>query len=279
MTLNQLKKIVKITDILGISDIPDKNEFFILSPFRNEKTPSFKINILKNIWYDFGTGEGGSVLDLIIKLKNCNTKEAVSILKNLANDTNSFSFSPANYKVQKQEQNKIEIKKIDELKNKALLEYLYSRKIDIDIAKKFLKDVYFVKENKNYFGIGFKNDSEGYEIRNKYIKMCILKKDITTISKNSNKVAIFEGFLDFLSALTYYKKDDVSGDVVVLNSLSLINKINLSKYNRINLFLDNDKAGQEAKSELCEKYTNKYIKDYSYIYKNYKDFNEFLQNN
>ena len=280
MTLQELKKIVKITDVLGIQNI-EKNEFFIKSPFRDEKTPSFKINILKNIWYDFGTGEGGSVLDLIIKIKKCDTKEAVKILKDLANDTNSFPFSPANCKVQKQEQeqNKIEIKKIDELKNKALLEYLCSRKIDINIAKSFLKDVYFTKENKHYFGVGFKNNSEGFEIRNKYIKMCILKKDITTISKNSDKVAIFEGFLDFLSALTYYKKDDVSSDVIVLNSLSLLNKTDLSKYKKINLFLDNDKAGREAKVELCRRYPNKYIKDYSYIYKNFKDFNEFLQNN
>ena len=283
MTLQELKKYVPITKILGITNIPNKSEFFVKSPFREERTPSFKINILKNIWYDFGLGEGGSVLDLIIKLKNCSAKEAVKILKEFADtdgtSPSSFSFSPASTTLRTEEtESKIKIKKVSELKNRALLEYLQSRKIDVNIAKKYLKEIYYYARNKHYFGIAFENDSGGFEVRNRYFKGCICKKDITTISKNSDKVAIFEGFMDFLSALTYYEKNDVESDVIILNTLALLLKVDLSKYKKINLFLDNDEAGESATFEIIRKYSeNAKVKNYSFLYKSCKDFNEFLQ--
>ena len=275
MTLNTLKKTVPITQILGIIPPPNKQEFFIKSPFRNEKTPSFKINVIKNIWYDFGADEGGSVLDLIIKLKNCSTKEAVAILKELSDNASppSFFFSPAN--PIKKKDKKITINKVGELKNKALLEYLKKRKIDLNIAKIHTKEVYYYANDKHYFGIAFENDSGGYEIRNKYFKGCICKKDITTILKNSDKVAVFEGFLDFLSALTYYKKSNVQSDVIVLNTLALLKKVDFSRYKKISLFLDNDDAGGEAKRKMLKKYGDR-VKDYSFLYEKYKDFNEML---
>ncbi len=271
MNIQALKKQIKITDILNIKE--EKNEFFICSPLRAEKTPSFKINQAKNIWYDFGTGEGGSVLDLILKIKNCTTKEAVEILKNY--DSSSFSFSPANIKnISQNEDKKIELKKITELINKALISYVESRKINVDIAKKYLKDVYFSIDKKNYFGLGFKNDLGGFEIRNKYVKMCLGKKSITTLrGKNSYNVAIFEGFMDFLSAITYYKKEP-KDNVIVLNSLSLLRNLDLSRYDKINLFLDRDEAGIEATKKIKKIYKN--VKDYSTLYTNYKDFNDFL---
>ena len=103
MNLQQLKQIVRISDYLGTEE--KEKEFYIHSPFRAEKTPSFKINPVLNTWYDFGTGEGGTILDLIMKLENKDTKEAVKRLKELAGDTTTtnsnhfFSFpQPYNLK-------------------------------------------------------------------------------------------------------------------------------------------------------------------------------------
>jgi len=48
-----------------------------LSPLRCEKTPSFYVNTEKNLWYDFGIGEGGDVIDLVMKLYSISFAEAV----------------------------------------------------------------------------------------------------------------------------------------------------------------------------------------------------------
>lgn len=52
---------------------------------RNENTASFSINIERNIWYDFGAKQGGSVIDLVAELEGITAKEAI---KKLAEDYN-----------------------------------------------------------------------------------------------------------------------------------------------------------------------------------------------
>jgi DNA primase len=263
-------KQIKITDYLNIEAI--KDEFFIKSPFDpNERTPSFKINTQKNVWYDFALGDGGNILDLVMKLNNCNLSKALILLEN-----NNFSFSQAKITpvLQKKEKSETKINKIKKLENQALIDYLQSRKINLDIAKKYLEEIYYTQDKKNYFSLAFKNDNGGYETRNAFFKGCIGHKTITTIKSTNNQiVSIFEGFMDFLSAITYYKKTP-NNDVIILNSLSMLKILDLSKYDKICLYLDNDKKGKEASNQLKSKY--KKVLDFSRIYGDYKDFNEFL---
>lgn len=54
------------------------------SPFRNEKTPSFSISPEKQMWYDFGAGEGGDTVSFVEKIENCSFLEAVELLADQA---------------------------------------------------------------------------------------------------------------------------------------------------------------------------------------------------
>lgn len=53
-----------------------------LSPLRNESNPSFKVDYGKNLWYDHGTGVGGSIIDLVMRMRQCGFIEAVRELEN-----------------------------------------------------------------------------------------------------------------------------------------------------------------------------------------------------
>lgn len=53
-----------------------------LSPLREEHTPSFKVDYVRNLWYDFGLGEGGSIIDLVMRLERCDFAHAVRLLRN-----------------------------------------------------------------------------------------------------------------------------------------------------------------------------------------------------
>lgn len=278
MNSTQAKKVLitdylnLITDYLNIHDNIDKNEFFITSPLnQSEKTPSFKINNEKNIWYDHSMGVGGNIIDLVMMLNNCSFAQA---LKHLEQTT--FSFSPASPAKEKTtKSNNIEVKKIQALQNPALIQYLNSRKINIEIAKIYLKEIYYKQAKKHYFSLAFKNDNEGYETRNAYFKGCIGAKNITTIkSSNDDKVSLFEGFMDYLSALTYFKKDKFKNDVIILNSISNFKKVNFLSYKKIYLFFDNDKAGKDTKKALFLQNSN--CTDCSNLYAKFKDFNDFL---
>src|SRR6185312_9899712 len=61
-------------------------DYWYLSPLRNEKTPSFKVNRKLNRWYDHGLGKGGNLIDFAILYQNCTIGEFLQKL----NDDFSF---------------------------------------------------------------------------------------------------------------------------------------------------------------------------------------------
>jgi DNA primase len=62
-------------------------------PFRNDCNASFKVDYNKNVWHDFGTSEGGTMIDLVIKMENCSFHEAATQLeREYAINPDSFSF-------------------------------------------------------------------------------------------------------------------------------------------------------------------------------------------
>ena len=74
--INEIKKI-KIIDYLKGKGYNIERGFFKL---RNEKTASCHINEKKNLWYDHGSGEGGSIIDLHIKIYGCDIGTAIKEL-------------------------------------------------------------------------------------------------------------------------------------------------------------------------------------------------------
>ena len=58
-------KNIQIADFLaekGYLPISKKGaNWWYLSPLHNENTASFKVNVDKNVWYDFGLGKGGGL--------------------------------------------------------------------------------------------------------------------------------------------------------------------------------------------------------------------------
>ncbi len=249
------------------------SQAWFLSTFRSERTPSFKIDTNKNLWYDFGEGCGGTIIDFVMILNKCNFKEALSILSD-----KDFSFHQPRPKEKiRNIEPTYKILNVQALENYQLINYLKSRKINIEISKKYCQEIYYTFDNKKqYYGISFKNNSNGYEVRNRFFKGCLGKKDITTFYNNSDTVSLFESWSDFLSYLTLNNKADE--DFIILNSTSMVKKIDIviDKYQKIKLFFDNDLSGEKATKFLEKKvYKNKLL-DCRKIYKNYNDLNEYL---
>jgi 5S rRNA maturation endonuclease (ribonuclease M5) len=251
-----------------------EKEAWFLSPFRVETIASFKVDLKINRWYDHGEGIGGNVIDFVMLILKCTVKEALEFLND---DINIFSFHqhPKIYPKLKPERS-YEIIKVKPLSNEALIQYLKFRKIKIEIAKQYCKEIYYKLEDKNYFTIAFENNSKGYEIRNKYFKGSIGNKDITFLKNGANRVSIFEGFFDYLSYKTLYDTHHRNEDYIICNSTALVQKLvpELKKYRAIHLFFDNDNAGNEASKFLMEKL--KGVIDCRQKYSDFKDFNDYL---
>lgn len=236
---------------------------------REEKTPSLFVNFIKNVAFDFGTGKKYDVVSLVQGIKQCSVSQALEYLSQF-----DFSFQQQICNITKNE-SKYEILSISEVKHNALIQYLKERRIENNIH--LLKEIHYKISNKKYFGISFKNDANGYEVRNKYSKICIGRKDITTIKNNSNCLRIFEGFMDYLSFKQMEKSlKKAPSDYVILNSVTMIFKLEkiIKSYEKIELYFDNDEAGNRATNEV--KQLNPYVEDNRILYQNYKDLNDFI---
>ena len=245
--------------------------YWYYSPLRNERTPSFKVNTERNQWYDFGSGEHGDIIDLVCALHRCTISEAISLLsgaKQVAHQ--EFSFGGE----RKISERKLEILSAQPLSNPYLLRYLAARAIPLPVASAYCSEVLFQNMNRTYYAIGFANDALGWEIRNMYFKGCIAPKAVTTIKRGTDRLQIFEGFMDFLSWQVLNPSS--TSDAIVLNSLALLPHIQekTKGYKQVESFLDNDDAGRKSFEVLKQFYPQ--IIDGSVNYRTYKDLNEWL---
>ena len=80
--LEEIKTRLKVSQVVGKSVKLKKRgkEFVGLSPFSNEKTPSFTVNDEKGFYHCFSTAEHGNIFDFLMKIKNYKFGEAVRTL-------------------------------------------------------------------------------------------------------------------------------------------------------------------------------------------------------
>ena len=251
MTIQEIKAI-SISGFLSSKGYEPVNKkgykWWYLSPLHTEQTASFKVDLNKNVWYDFGLGKGGNIIDLAMELyQTHNISEVLHMMGRsiILSTTPTQSACP-------QKDTSFEDIYVKELEHPALLNYLLERGIDSITAK---------------------NDAGGYELRNPYFKGCIAPKAITTIRNHEGVGHVFEGFMDYLSYLILHGECDA----VVLNSIVNIPNVLpiLNKYSQICCHLDNDTAGRMATRQIMGALGAKCI-DATNEYGAYKDLNEYL---
>ncbi len=255
------------------------------SPFRAETTPSFFVNTTKNVWNDFGDS-GGTVLDFVMRFQNTDASGALNFLAILFEpaffDTGAQIHTPSVIGAQKEET--LVLESIKPFGTTAILaNYItQQRKINSSVAHQYLKEVHFRNNEtgKPYFAAAFANDAGGYEIRNAYFKSSINGKDLSFLKgKRSDLIAVFEGFLDFLSFLTLYKIRQLETDVLVLNSIAFKEKgvsfIQKQAYQTLEMWLNNDKAGRETLHFFIENTTCSVLPQ-NHLYLDFNDLNNFL---
>lgn len=286
---NEIKEQVSLSDFLGrLGHRPSKKsgkELFYLSMLRDTDTsPSFCVNEDLGVWYDHGIGKGGNIIDFaLFYWKHLSFKEVLAKIADLYKFevSSSESLSGSEKKSRKRIARKLPHYKIEEVKklgnNDAITNYLKSRGI-WNVANDKLRELYYFVEDekkvrKHFFSAGWQNENGGWEVRNKYFKGCLGPKGMSSIQGNES-VAVFEGYLNFLSWL--FENRDSNASILVLNSLSFLSAAikRASNFQTVNLYFDNDDSGQRAKAEFLEAVPRAI--DSSDAYTNYNDYNDKL---
>ncbi len=264
-------------------------DYWYLSPLREEKTASFKVNRGINAWYDHGIGKGGNLIDFGILYFNCSVSNFLEHLSEYQSPSISIFHQPspshnlqaspsplADEKKETVNEGKIIILEARPLSEISLLKYLEKREIPLPIGEKFCKEIDFLLYGKTRTAIGFQNNAGGYELRSADFKGSSSPKEVTFFDYNKEQLNVFEGFFNFLTHQAMNKEDILPlTNFLILNSLSFFQKERgrMEQHGQIHLFLDRDSAGIKFTQEALQ-WSKKYI-DQSHVYKKYNDLNEY----
>ncbi|OYD44272.1 hypothetical protein CHU00_17680 [Sphingobacterium cellulitidis] len=264
--------------------------YWFLSPFREERTASFVVNINDNRFKDWGgSGDSGTVVDYVVKYYKCDVQNALSLLGSFDLPSSFIKQKNDHYQSSdKAQSDNYEILAVKTIEHSNLIKYLKRRKFQ-EPYWKYLCEVHFKLNNKIYYAVGFGNESQGYELSWEYWskakqsfvrnKMCLVAKDITHIKNDADSVVILESWSDYLSLLTLFPKMEFLNDFIIMNSVSTKDKVfeRLYKgiYKTIYCGTDNDPAGNQVLEYLTAKYRDQII-PLNGFYKDYKDIADYL---
>ena len=81
-TINNIYETARVEEVIGdfISLKKAGSNFKGLSPFSQEKTPSFMVSPAKQIWKDFSSGKGGNVVAFLMEHEGFSYPEALKYL-------------------------------------------------------------------------------------------------------------------------------------------------------------------------------------------------------
>ena len=240
--LNEIKLRLKVSQVVGKTVQLKKRgkEFIGLSPFKNEKTPSFTVNDDKEFYHCFSTGEHGNIFDFLMKTKSVGFGEAVKILAaeagmqpyRFSNFDKKKDLRFQTYKKIFKDYSDFATKQLFEANNQQSLNYLLRRGLNKSIIEQF--KIGFVPWKNNFYE----------DLVKKYTEEEI---NLTGLYYKSEKT---EKFIDRFNSRVIFPINNISGETVafggrIIRDSKLAKYINSPEtefYKKGNMFFNLDKA-------------------------------------
>ena len=219
--LDEIKLRLKVSQVVGKTVQLKKRgkEFIGLSPFKNEKSPSFTVNDEKEFYHCFSSGEHGNIFDFLMKTKSIGFGEAVRSLAAEAG-MQPYRFSNFDKKKDLRFQTYKNIfknysnyfhKQLFNSENKEALEYLLKRGLKKNIIEEFRLG--YVPWQNNFYEELLKSHSEE-EIK------------LTGLYYKNDKT---EKFIDRFNSRITFPVNNITGDTVAFGG-RIIRESKLAKY-------------------------------------------------
>ncbi len=221
--LDEIKNRLKVSSLVSktVSLKKRGKEFVGLSPFKNEKTPSFTVNDEKEFYHCFATSEHGNIFDFVMKTQNLKFGEAVKYLAQQAG-MQPYMFSKQDEEREKKwnEYKSIFNQYVDFYHNELLKNENYS------IARDYLKNRSLGKNEVKKFKIGYieKNPNFFKKLKKDYSEQTLIETGLFYLDeKKKTYVERFRGRLIF-------PINNISGQPIALGGRIIENLDYLAKY-------------------------------------------------
>ena len=219
--LDEIKLRLKVSQVVGKSVQLKKRgkEFVGLSPFKNEKSPSFTVNDEKEFYHCFSSSEHGNIFDFLMKTKSIGFGEAV---RELASQAGMQPYRFSNFDKEKdlrfqtykniyKEYSDHFHKELFNPNNKEALDYLKTRGLNSNIIKDF--KLGYVPWKNNFYEELLKNNS----------KENISLTGLYYINDKSGK------YIDRFNSRIIFPVNNITGDTIALGG-RIIKESKLAKY-------------------------------------------------
>jgi len=199
-TIDQVFEAARVEEVIGdfVQLKKAGSNFKGLSPFSDERTPSFMVSPVKQIWKDFSSGKGGNAVAFLMEHEHFTYPEAI---KYLAKKYNIEIEETEQSDEQKQEADAREsLYLVSEYANTYFQKILHNTDQGKSIGLSYFKERGFTDETIKKFGLGYSLDDwqaftdealkEGYNIE-------FLEKTGLTIVKENKRFDRFKGRVMF----------------------------------------------------------------------------------
>ena len=293
MNCAQAKTIPISTLLASMGMMPvrtDSRGMYYRSPWSasGDRHPSLQVSPDGHAFHDWSCGRHGSIIDMAMLLAGTTSvSDALTLIDRAVHivippQTTRISSDAAAHK--KKKEPGLVITGVYPLRSRTLLGYLWGRGIHREIAAEYCSEVYYYmkdRPDRRFYAVGWRNDSGGYELRNAIIKLAAAPKDITTVNDLSScPFYVFEGFVDYLSAIQLGIVNPERSNAIVMNSTAMIRRaidaLAVSGPAEIICLLDSDDAGHMATELILEAFPRAIDCSSFYGQLKYKDVNEYL---
>jgi len=232
-TIDNVYETARLEEVIGdfVQLKKSGSNFKGLSPFSDERTPSFMVSPVKQIWKDFSSGKGGNVVAFLMEHEHFTYPEAI---KYLAKKYNIEIEETERTDEQKQEANEREsMYLVSEFAQKHFSEMLFDSELGKAIGLSYFKERGFTEETIKKFGLGYCLDQwDGFTTAalDKGYKLSYLEKTGLTIVKedanNPNSPRKFDRF----KGRVMFPIQSMSGRVLGFGGRILTNDKKAAKY-------------------------------------------------
>ena len=223
-TIEKVFEISRVEEVIGdfIQLKKSGSNYKGLSPFTNEKTPSFMISPAKQIWKDFSSGKGGNVVAFLMEHEQLSYPQAIKFLASKYNIEVEETAISSEQKEKFDEKEKLMV--ICEFAKKFFIKQLNDSDFGKNIAFNYLNERGFDKKIINEFEIGCltnsRNSFKSYAIENGFNEDDLISLGLIS-SKNKN---------DIYSSRIIFPIKTISGRTVGFGARVLQSSIKTAKY-------------------------------------------------
>ncbi|MEB8346984.1 DNA primase [Flavobacteriaceae bacterium KMM 6898] len=231
-TIDQVYETSRLEEVIGdfVQLKKSGSNFKGLSPFTDERSPSFMVSPVKQIWKDFSSGKGGNVVAFLMEHEHFTYPEAI---KYLAKKYNIEIEETEQSNEQKEEANEREsMYLVSEYAQKYFTETLRESELGKAIGLSYFKERGFTDETIEKFGLGYCLDlwdaftntalDKGYKLK-------YLEKTGLTIVKENTGAGETKKF-DRFKGRVMFPIQSMSGRVLGFGGRILTNDKKAAKY-------------------------------------------------